>query len=647
MIHTAERCYVCEVCLKTFNKASHLTKHRQTHRNKDDVPSVSDESGQQTNAASSADIIIVHDGENIDDVDNVRLLVTHSYTVAVETFSNAVDNIRVQQMDVDTETQNMQDEIFSVSSLTRRCHVCHKGFLQSSQLKRYVLTDTDEEEPYICVACKKGYAYAQVTGLEVQKTVKTGDKGHNVCDVDAKALNEASRFTQDKQTPANKDDVPSVSDECRQQTNTLSRAVVSNIHGGENIDNVENMLCSPLSSHSYDVGETRNNATDMARVQQLYDVTEAQNTQKQVFSKSKRTSASKKTFTDDTNDNNDDVSWSPSNSCDVDSEISSKAGESNERPYVCDVCRKRYKQLSHLNRHEMSHGKKKPFNCEICQKGFVRQSHLEVHLRSHTGQRPYVCEVCGKAFKKDDHLARHRQTHTSDKPKPYTCDICQKRFNDKYRLKQHERVHSSECPFVCDICTKAFRTLGVFREHQRIHTHEKRYSCSICQKRFSQSGYLKEHKRVHSGEKPYVCHVCSKAFNSSSCFIKHKRMHENPKPFVCDMCQVGFARAYNLKQHKYAHTGERPYLCEVCPKAFRDNRQLTVHKLTHSNQKNYICDVCQKGFTQPSDLRLHSCVHSNRKPYICSNDKPYVCQVCLKAYSSSSNLARHKRNHQS
>ena len=51
----------------------------------------------------------------------------------------------------------------------------------------------------------------------------------------------------------------------------------------------------------------------------------------------------------------------------------------------------------------------KPYTCAECGKGFVRKMNLMIHSRVHTGERPHVCEICAKKFIDLSGLVRHRE----------------------------------------------------------------------------------------------------------------------------------------------------------------------------------------------------------------------------------------------
>ena len=72
-------------------------------------------------------------------------------------------------------------------------------------------------------------------------------------------------------------------------------------------------------------------------------------------------------------------------------------------------------------------------NVMCARRVFVDLSHLKKHMRIHTNEKPYECDVCEKRFRESGNLKVHMRIHTNEKP--YECDVCEKAFRHLVSLK--------------------------------------------------------------------------------------------------------------------------------------------------------------------------------------------------------------------
>ncbi|XP_061433099.1 zinc finger and BTB domain-containing protein 47-like isoform X1 [Lethenteron reissneri] len=82
-------------------------------------------------------------------------------------------------------------------------------------------------------------------------------------------------------------------------------------------------------------------------------------------------------------------------------------------PRVCPDCGMSFRTPSKLCRHRQSrHSEQKPYICGECGKRFSLIHNLNQHRRIHSGEKPFVCEECGMTFGRKYHLDRHKKTHS-------------------------------------------------------------------------------------------------------------------------------------------------------------------------------------------------------------------------------------------
>ncbi|XP_025055654.1 uncharacterized protein LOC102384269 [Alligator sinensis] len=281
---------------------------------------------------------------------------------------------------------------------------------------------------------------------------------------------------------------------------------------------------------------------------------------------------------------------------------------SQEKPFECADCGRRFQRRSKLSVHQRVHTGMRPYKCLDCEKSFITSSDLLQHQILHSGDKPYICLDCGKCFTRKYGLTEHQSIHTGEKP--YVCPNCGKSFRRKNGLIQHERIHTGEKPYSCPECGRRFRLGHELTKHQRHHTGEKPYMCSDCGKRFRYQESLTKHRRFHTGEKPYVCSDCGKCFRYQESLTKHWRLHTGEKPYMCSDCGKCFRYQESLTKHWRLHTGEEPYLCSDCGKCFKYQGSLTKHRKLHTGEKPYTCPDCGESFRLGHFLKQHRSIHT-------------------------------------
>ncbi|XP_063382746.1 zinc finger protein 181-like isoform X2 [Cydia fagiglandana] len=139
--------------------------------------------------------------------------------------------------------------------------------------------------------------------------------------------------------------------------------------------------------------------------------------------------------------------------------------------HACAFCPSKFTDAQKWEEHSAEHIEKigrgesieKPYSCEYCKKSFEYQSVLKTHIRMHTGERPYECPECKKKLKTQSSLTEHVNGHK----RPYPCPECKQRFGKRNSLSRHMLLHTGERPHSCTGCPMTFVQRSSMLLHMR------------------------------------------------------------------------------------------------------------------------------------------------------------------------------------
>ena len=282
-------------------------------------------------------------------------------------------------------------------------------------------------------------------------------------------------------------------------------------------------------------------------------------------------------------------------------------GENNTEQivvYSCSICQTVLKTKKNLREHLRRHNstEDRPFECPECKKRFVTKTELTRHSRVHSDDRPHVCNICGKKFRQPGHLHTHKLLHSGERP--YGCSLCDAKFTTSSLLKNHEMSqHSEERAYQCH-CGMTFKTRNNLRRHRAVHS-------GIVGKNKSRLIPANENETETNLKKKHVCDICGKRYITKSKLEEHIAAHQNLRSYICDVCGEGFNSKYGLESHSYTHTDDRPEVCDLCGKCFKSSRSLRIHIKTHQSKdvenkpSRFTCPSCNKVFKGRGALYYH------------------------------------------
>jgi len=232
----------------------------------------------------------------------------------------------------------------------------------------------------------------------------------------------------------------------------------------------------------------------------------------------------------------------------------------------CVVCDKWFGNKQHYTEHMKNSHANSTFTCRFCGAKFTFMPSLRLHMRIHSDENPYLCQYCDRRYGKREQFLDHINMHVGRGKKTYGCVHCGKQFRWPFRLRDHLlESHSDVRPHCCDICGKMFVSISRLNAHKKTHA-DKSFLCEFCNRKFVRSQVLRSHLMTHTGDRPYVCCECGKGYVCPSNLKEHLAVHSDVKPCCCDFCGKRCISVLRLNQHKKCH--EKTCPCTYCGKMF-------------------------------------------------------------------------------
>lgn len=174
-----------------------------------------------------------------------------------------------------------------------------------------------------------------------------------------------------------------------------------------------------------------------------------------------------------------------------------------ERPHRCTTCGRGFTQASNLRSHQASHSGERQL-CSVCGKSYrcLRNHIIREHsheLPAHelpASNSIAACQVCGRKFPNMSQLRVHQRSHTGEKP--FHCDICGRSYCVKELLRDHCYTHSGVKRYRCSLWSKSFNMATSFLRHHSVHSGETPHSCYDCGKQFCLVAFLKAHLQTRA-----------------------------------------------------------------------------------------------------------------------------------------------------
>ncbi|XP_011859864.1 PREDICTED: zinc finger protein 184-like [Vollenhovia emeryi] len=276
-------------------------------------------------------------------------------------------------------------------------------------------------------------------------------------------------------------------------------------------------------------------------------------------------------------------------------------------------------------------GHKNVARCGICLQWFSDHTTMLTHLQTHSDNythKSYVCQICKKTFREQSQLSKHEACHkrlTLDNASlPYTPAV----FNKSFMDKAHQKIHIVRKTYHCDKCNKIFfKEVSLLahectggaplekkvaaKSRQKSSSHvvgDKSYKCSKCDAIFASSQSRNAHMKMHAeymrGSTAQTHEVKVEADDEPMPKLRPETLLEYVSP-IEPKVEIDEQSAPPLPLKRTLINTTSGFRCGVCSSPFV-SRELAVAHLRSAHPKMpYQCPYCKKHFTTQFKFSCH------------------------------------------